>query len=188
MPCRQQRSGAAVEQKALKRRRLLDCPKFAPSVEGKLPKTWLPRNTRDIGTINLPDLFEHKLREEGVPAWKKPSEFQEFLNKIRNASSRARPCLPSSESSTLTPQQPKISSNKRPVDPRPLATASLGSMVSSSTSPVLLTSVDHRGGGTLLHPPRSSMEPVESSTTNPQPSGIPSPSLSAEREGGAAAK
>jgi hypothetical protein len=83
MPCRQQRSGAAVEQKASKRRRLMDCPKFGPSVEGKLPKTWLPRNTRDIGTIYLPDLIEHKLREEGVPPWKKPSEFQEsFLIKL----------------------------------------------------------------------------------------------------------
>jgi hypothetical protein len=178
MPCRQQRSGAAVEQKALKRRRLMDCPKFGPSVEGKLPKTWLPRNTRDIGTIDLPDLFEHTVTRRRITILEKTFRVsREFLNKTRNASSRARLRLPSSESSTLTPQQPKpkISSNKRPVDPRPPPTASLGSMASSSTSPVLLTSVDHRGGGTLLHPLRSSMEPVESSTTNPQPSGIPSP-------------
>ncbi len=64
---------------------------------------------------------------------------------------------------------------------QPPPTASLRSTASSSTSTVLLTSLDHRGGGTLLHPPRSSMEPVESSTTNPQPSGIPSPKLQKEK-------
>jgi hypothetical protein len=94
-----------VEKKTTKRRVLVECPKFGPEDEGKLPRQYLPAKTREIGTTDLPHpWFEHDVTHKRTTSFEEAFKVsREISDKTGNANIniRARPGLRSSGESTL---------------------------------------------------------------------------------------
>ncbi len=81
-----------AEKKTTKRRFLVECPKFGPVDEGKLPLQYLPKKTREIGYMDLlHHWFQHVVTHKRTSSLEQAFRVsREFKEKPGNANFKIR--------------------------------------------------------------------------------------------------